>query len=109
MTINYEWTVENIEAYPKKNGYVNVVFLCHWRVFAKYMDITVSTFGSTNISTDNIKEFTKYEDLTQDKIIDWVKKEIGSERISIIEQALFKQIDKQINPTTVILPLPWQL
>ena len=49
--------------------------------------------------------FTPYEDLTQEQVLDWCYAN-GVDK-NAIEANVTQQINDQINPPVVTLPLPW--
>lgn len=107
MAITYDWIVEQMEAYPEKDGFENVVFTCHWRANAADGNYTATSYGSVGVTLDPDADFTPYENLTQEQVVSWVKDALGSEQVADIERGLAGQIDNLKNPPVVRPPLPW--
>jgi hypothetical protein len=49
-------------------------------------------------------DFTAYNDLTEEQIIQWL---INGLNVNDSEESLIAQIEAKKNPPIVILPLPW--
>ena len=107
MAIVYEWVIEQMEAYPEHNGFEDVVFNVHWRVNASDGVYVSSSYGSVGIAIQDDSSFTPYSSLIKDQVVDWVKENMGLERVSQLESALAGEIESQKNPTVIVKPLPW--
>jgi hypothetical protein len=64
--------------------------------------------GFCNLNLHNINKdfFIKYEDLTEDIVLEWIKKCIGEERLSEIEKMLIEPTEAQNYFRD--LSIPWQ-
>lgn len=107
MAITYDWLVEQMQAYPEKDGYQDVVFTVHWRVNANEGNYNATVYGSIGVTLDPAAPFTPYADLTQDQVVGWVKDAMGPEQVAATEANLANQIENLINPPVVTPPLPW--
>lgn len=107
MAITYDWRVEQMEAYPEKDGHEDVVFTVHWRVNASEDNYNATTYGSIGVTLDASAPFTPYADLTKAQVIDWVQDAMGAEQVANIEANLTKQIADLKNPPVIRPALPW--
>lgn len=107
MAITYTWSVQEVNAFPEKDGKQNVVFNVHWIVNGLDGEHTASAYGSTSIDVNPSGPFTAYENLTEAQVIDWVKTSMGAEEVAAIEASIVGQINEQINPKIITPVLPW--
>jgi hypothetical protein len=107
MTVNQNWIVTQLDAYPEFAGTEDVVFSVHWRLNGTDGAHEASTYGSVVLNLDAESSFTPYEDLTQEQVVGWVKDALGEEQVAQQEAFVAKQIADQINPPVVSPPLPW--
>jgi hypothetical protein len=107
MAITNIWSIVAMDCYPEKDGDTDVVFNCHWTLTATDGTYTGSVYGTQAVSTENLKNFIPYEDLTQSEVIGWVQDAMGEEQVASYEANVAAQIEAQINPTVVTPPLPW--
>jgi hypothetical protein len=107
MAINYEWKIEQMEAYPQYEGHSDVVFTCHWRLNANEGNYNATSYGSVGVTLDPDSDFVPYANLTQAEVVNWVKDALGEEQVSQIETGLAGQIENLKNPPVVRPELPW--
>lgn len=107
MAISYEWKIEQMEAYPEKDGFSDVVFTVHWRVNAADGNYSATSYGSVGIQLDPASDFIPYANLTQDEVVGWVKDALKAEQVTQIETGLAGQIENLKTPPVVTPPLPW--
>ncbi len=103
--ITYTWSVVAMDEYPEKDGEQDVVFNVHWTLSGTDGTYSGSTYGSQGVSTDDIGTFIAYADLTQDQVLGWIWAS-GVDK-DAQEANVAAQIQSQINPTVISLPLPW--
>jgi hypothetical protein len=100
-----------MECYPTYEQNIDVVFTVHWDCVGSETvnNITYNgrVYGATGVTYHSGSQFTPYNQLTQDQVIGWVWDSIGTEQKNSYESSVQTQIDNQINPPVVILPLPW--
>jgi hypothetical protein len=92
-------------------GNTDVVQAVNYRYFAsvdaEYQN-GVSLFGSVNVPAPTSTEgFLSYSSLTEDQIISWVISIIGTEGVTSKQTQLDTMLQAKLNPTQVVLPLPW--
>lgn len=107
MAISYEWKIEQMEAYPEKDGFSDVVFTVHWRVNAADGNYSATSYGSVGVQLDTTQNFTPYNQLTKEQVVSWVKDALGTEQVTQIESGLEGQIENLKNPPVVRPELPW--
>ena len=64
-----------------------------------------SVYGSQSFSKDDVANFIPYENLTYDIVCSWLDASID---VAALDLNLDAQIENQVNPPIVILPLPFQ-
>ncbi len=106
------WSIEQLSCYPQELGETDVVFSAAWRVNG--VDDTSGTplyatvYGSQSLSPyDGKSPFTPYADLTQAQVIGWVQDAMGESQVAAINANIEQQIENQVNPPVLNLPLPW--
>ena len=108
MSNQYQWVISQLECYPEADGHQDVVFVIHWRRQATDGNgHNADIYGSQSVTLDPDAPFTPYADLTEAQVIGWLEDTMGAETLAAQEAALDKQIEDQINPPVVVLPLPW--
>jgi hypothetical protein len=60
--------------------------------------------GVTPFNTPDPASFTPYEDITEEQVIGWVDAKVD---MPAIDATLTSNVENQINPPIVELPLPW--
>jgi hypothetical protein len=82
----------------------DTVIVCHWTCSG-----TDGTYNASIYSTCSVPSptgsFTPYADLTQEQVLGWCYAN-GVDK-SATEAAVEAQLQAQINPPVVVLPLPW--
>jgi hypothetical protein len=104
MTTQYTWTVTAMDCYPQEDGNTDVVFTVHWTCSG-----TDGTYNASIYSTCSVPSptgsFTPYSSLTQEQVLGWCYAN-GVDKTAT-EAAVETQLQAQINPPVVVLPLPW--
>ncbi len=98
------WIIERLLVKPIEGSETNVVITADWRCNGTQDQYSGTCYGSCSFAppTDS---FTPYEDLTEQQVLDWCY-ENGVDQAAI-EANVTQQINDQINPPVVTLPLPW--
>jgi hypothetical protein len=109
MEIVYNWEVSSMQEYPKTaDDLTDVVFLVYWvRNATAVVDektYVSDLFGSLAVPAPDPADFTPYPDLTFEQVCGWLDAGLDVEAIDF---KLAANIENQINPTVVELPLPW--
>jgi hypothetical protein len=107
MTTTYQWNIQALDCVPQEDGHTDVVVVAHWTVLATDGTYTSSVYGTQSFTYNAGKAFIPYDSLTQDEVVGWVQAGMGAEGVASLQESLDKQIEAQINPPIVTLPLPW--
>jgi len=106
MTIT--WIIEEMKCATQQDGKTDVVVTAFWRCNGEQVDgdktYSGTVHGACGFSYSG-GEFTSYDQLTQDQVLGWCWSS-GVDK-DATEANVQTQIDNQINPPVVILPLPW--
>jgi len=104
MATTFNWNINQLNAYPEKDGKQDVVFTVHWTLEGVDGEFTGSSYGSAGVTLDPEAPYTAYADLTKDQVLGWVWASVNKDETEASVQA---QIDEKKNPTVVTPPLPW--
>jgi hypothetical protein len=98
------WLIERLLVKPTEGSLTDVVITADWRCNGTDETYSGTCYGSCSFAPPT-GSFTPYEDLTQDQVLQWCY-ENGVDKTAI-EANVTLQIENQINPPVVTLPLPW--
>ena len=112
MNISINWIIERLLVKPTEGSLTDVVITADWRCNGTETTGSGDTektysgtcYGSCSFAPPS-GSFTPYEDLTQQQVLDWCFAN-GVDQAAI-EANVSLQIQNQINPPVVSLPLPW--
>ena len=105
--ITNTWGIVQLDAYPEKDGLTDVVFTVHWNLTGDDGEgHTGYAYGSVGVTLDE-GDYTPYAELTKEQVVGWVQDALGEEQVASLEAGIANQIEKQINPTVVTPPLPF--
>ena len=102
MTIN--WTIERLLVKPVEGTLADVVITADWRCNGLQESFSGTCYGSTSFAPPS-GSFTPYDQLTEQQVLDWCFANGVDQKA--IEANVTQQIENQINPPVVTLPLPW--
>lgn len=92
------WTVTKLIVEPSANGLKDVVAYVQWKVsHGKTVKFGTASLGNPD------QEFIEYSNLTEQNVLNWVWSAVDKEAV---ESALVEP-QPQIQPNTIVLPLPW--
>ena len=98
------WLIERLLVKPTEGSNTDVVITADWRCNGTDETYSGTCYGSCSFAPPS-GSFTPYEDLTQEQVLDWCYAN-GVDKTAI-EANVTLQIENQINPPVVALPLPW--
>jgi len=104
MNISIVWIIERLLVKPTEGSLTDVVITADWRCNGTDGTYSGTCYGSASFAPPT-ENFTPYEDLTQDQVLGWCFAN-GVDQAAI-EANVTAQINNQINPPVVVLPLPW--
>jgi hypothetical protein len=103
-----KWFINQMESLPSDGDLKDFVIYVYWTRFAKETinekEYQASVYGSQSFSKDDVTNFIPYEDLTYDIVCGWLDASLDVEALDL---NLDQQIENQVNPPIVILPLPF--
>ena len=106
------WLIERLLVKPTEGTNTDVVITADWRCNGSQTTgsgDTEKTYSGTCYGSCSFQppsgSFTPYEDLTEAQVLQWCY-ENGVDKTAI-EANVSLQIQNQINPPVVSLPLPW--
>jgi hypothetical protein len=103
-----QWVVSQLDCIPQEGDYTDVVVIVHWRRIATEIvegkDYFADVYGTQSFSSEDIQDFTPYDELTFDQVCGWLDSSLD---VVTIDESLDRQIENQINPPIVSPPLPW--
>ena len=98
------WLIERLLTKPVDGSNTDVVITADWRCNGSQESFSGTCYGSCSFAPPT-GSFTPYPDLTQEQVLGWCYAN-GVDK-SAIEANVTAQIQNQINPPVVSLPLPW--
>ena len=102
--MNISWIIERLLVKPTDGSYTDVVITADWRCNGSQDSYSGTCYGSCSFAPPT-GSFTPYPDLQPEQVLDWCYQN-GVDK-SAIEANVTAQIQNQINPPVVVLPLPW--
>lgn len=102
----YTWKIELVEYALLLQGQSNVINNIHWSLLGSNDTYNSKIFGTLVLPYIPNKSFIQYENLTSQDVINWLKDNLGSERIAELEQTINTQIEAKANPK-MGYGLPW--
>jgi len=102
MTIS--WIIERLLVKPTEGSLTDVVITADWRCNGSQDSYSGTCYGSCSFAPPT-ENFTPYDQLTEQQVLDWCYAN-GVDQAAI-EANVSLQIQNQINPPVVVLPLPW--
>jgi len=93
---------------PQDGELVDFVISVDWSRLAKETindkEYFASVYGSQSFSKDDVTNFIPYEDLTYEIVCGWLDASLDTEALDLNLDA---QIENQVNPPVITLPLPF--
>ena len=110
--MNISWIIERLLVKPTEGPNTDVVITADWRCNGTETTgsgDTAKTYSGTAYGSCSFApptgSFTPYPDLTEQQVLDWCYAN-GVDKTAI-EANVTQQIQNQIDPPVVVLPLPW--
>ena len=104
--INYNWTISALDCKIKEGTLENVVNIVHWRLSASNDNFTTETYSSTVMPSPSGDNFTAYNYLTKEQIVQWLETILDAELIEI-KNRLNNDLLLLENPIEVTPQLPF--
>ena len=102
------WYIQQLDCVAKDEDLKDFVVLVNWSRFAKetindkQYDACIN--GAQSFSKDDVTNFIPYEELTYEIVCGWLDASIDVEALDLNLDA---QIENQVNPPVIVLPLPF--
>jgi len=102
------WYINQLDCVPQDGDLKDFVVVAHWNRNAKETindkEYLANVYGSQSFSKDDVANFIPYEDLTYDIVCGWLDASLDVEALDLNLDA---QIENQVNPPIISLPLPF--
>jgi len=103
------WYINQLQCVPQDGDLKDFVVVCHWNRNAKETvndkEYQAYVYGSQSFSKDDVSNFIPYEELTYEIVCGWLDSSIN---VAELDANLDAQIENQVNPPVIVLPLPFQ-
>ena len=102
------WFINQMDSLPVDGDLKDFVINVHWtrkeNVVVNDIEYFASVYGTQSFSKDDVTNFIPYEDLTYEIVCGWLDSSLDTEALDLNLDA---QIENQVNPPIVVLPLPF--
>ena len=107
MTIEYTWNITQLDCVPITDTISDYVVQAHYEVVGDDGTYKGGVTGTASFEVDTTQpSYVPYADITKAEAIAWTQSALG-EQVVMIKSSIDDQIQKQIVPPIVVLPLPW--
>lgn len=107
MATIYTWTIDSMFCIPQEDGKTNIVTDVIWTLTGNDGEFTANESGGVGLTYDPTKNYTPYNELTQDQVIQWAQSIMGEELIGYYKGLIEKKLYDLKYPPLVNPPLPW--
>jgi DNA polymerase III delta subunit len=110
MTTTYIWAIpKNGLKVQLVNGQENTVTRVGFTITATDGTNTVNIQSSVKVPLDPNAEFVPFANLTEAKVIDWVKAQLDDKKVEMFENMLNVKLERKANPPVrpVAVEAPW--
>lgn len=97
------WNIQSLETIPSVDGKTDVVKFVNWTVDLFEDGNSVNLYGRTELDPPK-KNFTNFEDLTEDQVLKWTKAKINLQEI---DNSLAGKMTQRKNPPIIKQSVPW--
>ena len=89
MSITYTWSILGVFTEKEYHQYTDFIYACQWQITGTTEEKSQSISDRIGFSLPNQNyQFTPRSEMTEDQIIEWVKLELGSEKISELQNQI---------------------
>jgi hypothetical protein len=82
------------------------VYTAHWTVSLEENGESASAYGSVGFGDPDPSGYTPFNQLTEEKVLEWVFDALGVDQVVSIQESLNQQIQEKLNPTSAA-GVPW--
>jgi hypothetical protein len=109
MATTYKWVISSMDSYPTDaEGLTDVICVIHWRRTATQVDgdktYFADVYSTLSVPAPDPADFVPYDQVTEEMVEGWLNEGLDVESL---DANLDTQIENQINPPIITLPLPW--
>lgn len=108
--MNYTWKLKSLKKKDTQE-LTNIIVQTYWEKIGTNENGDIGIFsGATpfELSTVDPDNFVKYEDLTEEMILNWIQSVVVGSYEEHVNEQITKQIEEKINPITeVTQDFPW--
>lgn len=102
------WFINQLDCVLQDGDLIDFVVVAHWSRIANEVvnekEYTASVYSTQSFSKDDVANFIPYEDLTYEIVCGWLDASLD---VKALDLNLDAQIENQVNPPIVVLPLPF--
>tara|TARA_R100000149_G_C5848635_1_gene118124 strand:+ start:79 stop:402 length:324 start_codon:yes stop_codon:yes gene_type:complete len=99
MAINYTWDCKTVDV-KTIDGNEDTVFNVHWRLTGEDdVNNSNTVYGTQELDTSDLSNFTAFADLTNDQITGWVESAMGEDKVTELKANISNQIAELVTPT----------
>lgn len=104
--IEYTWEILSLYTAPQENKRNNVVKMVNWRYQATEDSYFGDHYGTTELDdpNPNSKTYIKYDDLTEETIINWIKSKLDFDDLV---KTVNNKLAENKNPKIIEKSVPW--
>jgi len=122
MAVTHTWSVDRNLNTRTQDGHEKVVFSVFWRLSSEEtigtgddaVTYSISSSNEISLNTSDLSNFTEFDDLTENQVVDWAKAVIDANAATgpgvtcaEWEAGHNRNIAKQQNPPTAVETAPW--
>ena len=112
MANTYNWIITAMDCSTEVPDKPDYVVTAHWTCVGTdgaTPPYTASVYSTCSFMVDSTKpNYIPFDQLTEAEVVGWVQASLTPEGVAAAEKNIDTQIENQINPPIVQLPLPWQ-
>lgn len=101
------WEITQMQYFPQLDNREKVVFVVNWILSASQDGKTAQIADVTNLTLDHNANFIPYDQLTKEKVLEWVLAEIGDFYVQQYYTEIDKKLNEMLQPVLVAEDLPW--
>lgn len=103
-----QWYINAMDCKPQDGDLTDFVVVVHWTRNAKEtindVEYFASVYGTQSFSAEDVTDFIPYDQLTYEIVCGWLD---DSMDVAALDLNLDQQIENQVNPPIVTIPLPF--
>jgi hypothetical protein len=94
MSITYTWSILGVFTEKEYHQYTDFIYACQWQITGITEEKSQSISDRIGFSLPNPEyQFTPRSEMTDEKMIEWVKSELGSEKINDLQNQIAEMLN----------------